>query len=60
MTQDELDQWIRLGALALGIPVRPEWIETIRTHLEISLGHASRLDEIALADDAEPAPVFHA
>lgn len=49
------------AALALaGIPVAPEWMRAIRFHLAVSLRHARRVEEFALPDEAEPAPVYAA
>ena len=51
---------IDLDALAatLGITLRPEWHETIRTNLDISLRMATHVAEFDLDDEADLAPVF--
>lgn len=51
-----------LDALAthLGIPLRPEWHDTIRANLEISLRLAKAVAEFPLDDEADLAPVFRA
>ena len=57
---DTLDALIDASLHVLGIPIAPEWRPGIRTHLEISLGHAGSVASFALPDEAEPAPVFRA
>jgi hypothetical protein len=54
----ELDAYIAAGTALLGIPVRPEWRDTIRQHLEISLELARVVLDFPLPDQAEPASVF--
>jgi hypothetical protein len=57
---DPLDALIDAGTALLGIPIADTWRETIRLHLEVSLGHAANVEGFALPDEAEPAPVFRA
>ncbi len=57
MTED-LDAYIAGAAAVLGIPLRPEWLASIRTNLEVSLRHADAVLAFDLPDEAEPAPVF--
>ena len=54
MTDDQLDAL----AAALGIPLRPEWREAVRTNLDISLRLGSLVAAFPLEDEAELAPVF--
>jgi hypothetical protein len=54
----ELDAYIAAGSALLGIPVRPEWRDTIRQHLEISLDLARVVQDFPLSDESEPASVF--
>lgn len=51
-----------LDALAAmtGITLRPEWRETVRMNLEISLRLANVVMEFPLDDEADLAPVFRA
>jgi hypothetical protein len=46
--------------LALGLALDPAWQKSIAFNLRLILRHAALVDEFALLDDAEPAPVFHA
>ena len=59
MTDPDLPD-IEVLAATLGIPLRPEWHDTVRQNLAISLRLASLVGEVPLPDDAEPAPVFRA
>ncbi len=45
-------------AEALGIPLDPAWLPTIRQNLELSLRLAAQLAAFPLDDDAHPGPVF--
>jgi hypothetical protein len=55
---DPLDDYIAAAAQALSLPVRAEWLPTIRANLNVTLRLAARVDEFKLPDEAEPAPVF--
>jgi 1-carboxybiuret hydrolase subunit AtzG-like len=57
---DDLDAFIDAGTRLLGVVIRPEWREAIRSHLAVSFGHAGTVADFALPDEAEPAPVFEA
>jgi hypothetical protein len=57
---DDVDAWLDANAALLGIPVAPEWSDSVRLHLRITRDHALRVMEFALSDDADPAPVFRA
>ncbi|MDE2516740.1 MAG: DUF4089 domain-containing protein [Rhodospirillales bacterium] len=61
-TPDEaqLDALIAATAPVLGLAIDPAWQGGIRQHLAISLTQMRLVDEFALPDDAEPAPVFRA
>jgi hypothetical protein len=58
MDDTALDALIDAGTQALGIDVKPEWRQSIRMHLAISLGHAATVLETQLSDHIDPAPVF--
>jgi hypothetical protein len=60
MDQAALDALIDAGTKALGIEMRPEWRQAVRTHLAISLGHAATVLAEPLSDHLDPAPVFRA
>ncbi len=55
-----MDAMIAAGAQALGLTLDPSWQNNIKFNLQLVLRHAALVDEFALPDDAEPAPVFHA
>jgi 1-carboxybiuret hydrolase subunit AtzG-like protein len=57
---ETLDQFIEAAARALSLPIEPEWKPAIRANLEMTLKHATLVDEFPLPDAAEPAPVFKA
>ena len=57
---DALDTVIAASAQALGLTLDPSWQDNIKFNLQLVLRHAALVDEFALPDDAEPAPVFHA
>jgi hypothetical protein len=57
---DAIDALVTAGAQALALPIDPAWHGGIRFNLQLVLTLAARVDEFALPDDAEPAPVFHA
>ena len=48
------------SAQALGLTLDPAWQAGVKFNLQLILRHAALVDEFALPDDAEPAPVFHA
>ena len=57
---DFVDSLIAASAQALGLTIDPAWHDGVKFHLQLLFNHASRVDEFPLADDSEPAPVFHA
>ena len=57
---DAIDALVMASAQALALPVDPAWHSGIRFNLQLVLTLAARIDEFALPDEAEPAPVFHA
>ena len=59
--QDQyLDDYIDAVAQALALPIEEAWRPAIRANLEVSLRLARLVDEFALPDETEPAPVFTA
>ena len=60
MTRDPLDDFIDAAARALALPVEPDWRPEVAANLRVTLEHAASVEAFALADDAEPAPVFKA
>jgi hypothetical protein len=57
---DAMDALVTAAAQALALPIDPAWRGGIRFNLQLVLALAARVDEFALPDDTEPAPVFHA
>jgi hypothetical protein len=55
-----IDALVTANAQALGLTLDPAWHKSIAFNLRLILRHAAAVDEFALPDDAEPAPVFHA
>ena len=58
--EDSIDALVTANAQALGLALDPAWQKSIAFNLRLILRHAALVDEFALPDDAEPAPVFHA
>ena len=59
-TDDEFDEYIDAAARALGIPVESAWKPAIKANLQVTLRLAAMVEEFALPDEAEAAPVFEA
>jgi hypothetical protein len=57
---EPLDDYIDAVAKALALPIEEAWRPAIRANLDVSLRLARLVDEFALPDEAEPAPVFTA
>ncbi|MCP3461673.1 MULTISPECIES: DUF4089 domain-containing protein [unclassified Bradyrhizobium] len=57
---EPLDDYIDAVAQALALPIEEAWRPAIRANLEVSLRLARLVDEFALPDETEPAPVFAA
>jgi Protein of unknown function (DUF4089) len=57
---DPLDDFIVAAARVLALPLEPAWRPAIRANLEVTLRFAALVAELALPDEAEPAPVFTA
>ena len=58
--ENSVDAFVAASAQALGLVLDPAWHAGIAFNLRLILRHAALVDEFALPDDAEPAPVFHA
>jgi len=57
---DPLDHMIDAGAIALRLPLDPQWKAEVKVQLQVILRHGALVAEFPLPDDAEPAPVFKA
>jgi hypothetical protein len=51
---------VAAAAPALGLQIDPAWEAGVTFNLQLLLRHATLVDEFALPDEAEPAPVFRA
>jgi hypothetical protein len=58
--ENSIDAFVAASAQALGLTLDSAWHGSIVVNLRLILRHAALVDEFALPDDAEPAPVFHA
>jgi hypothetical protein len=56
--QAGVSEMVAASAAALGLKVDPAWEANVAFNLQLILRHAALVDEFALPDDAEPAPVF--
>jgi hypothetical protein len=57
---DPLDDFIAGSARALDLKIDKSWMPAVRESLQVTLAHGARVTGFALADDAEPAPIFKA
>lgn len=55
---DHIDDYIDAASKALALPVEDAWRPAVRVNLEVSLRLARMVDEFALPDETEPAPIF--
>ena len=58
--QHDIDAMVAASAQVLGLTIDPAWQENVKFNLRLILRHASLVEEFALSDEAEPAPIFHA
>jgi hypothetical protein len=57
---DIVDALVTAGTAALKLPLEPAWHAGVKFNLQLILRMGALVDEFALPDDAEPAPVFYA
>ena len=57
---EPLDDYIDAVSKSLALPVEEAWRPAIRANLEVSLRLGLLVDEFALPDETEPAPIFTA
>jgi hypothetical protein len=57
---DPLDTLIDAAARALRLPIEDAWQPAVAANLRVTLEHAASVEAFALADNAEPAPIFKA
>jgi hypothetical protein len=58
--REPLDDLIAAAAHALDLKVEPAWKSAIRANLSVIFDQAALVNDFALPDDIEPAPVFEA
>ncbi len=58
--QNPVSEMAAASAQALGLKLDPAWEAGVTFNLQLILRHAALIDEFALSDDAEPAPIFRA
>ena len=57
---DPLDAMLEAGALALALPIEPDWRPAIKANLAVNLQMAALVAEFPLPDETDPAPIFRA
>jgi hypothetical protein len=57
---DAIEALVLANAQALGLTLDPAWHKGVAFNLRLIMRHAALVEEFALPDDAEPAPVFRA
>ncbi|WP_036042814.1 DUF4089 domain-containing protein [Bradyrhizobium yuanmingense] len=57
---EPLDDYIDAVSKALALPIEEAWRPVVRANLEVSLRLGRLVDEFALPDETEPAPIFTA
>ena len=60
MAADPLDDYIDAVAVTLALTVEEAWRPAIKANLVVSLRLARLVDDFALSDESEPAPIFAA
>jgi hypothetical protein len=58
MRETDLADFVEAALKLLDIPIEPEWMPAIASNLDTILRSATLVEEMALPDDVEPAPVF--
>ncbi|WP_167771063.1 DUF4089 domain-containing protein [Bradyrhizobium niftali] len=55
---EPLDDYIDAVSKALALQIEEAWRPAVRANLEVSLRLGRLVDEFALPDETEPAPIF--
>jgi 1-carboxybiuret hydrolase subunit AtzG-like len=58
LAEEQREQYVETAAAMLSIPLRREWMATVRQNLDVILQHAMSVDGFRLSEDVEPAPTF--
>jgi Protein of unknown function (DUF4089) len=59
-TESNETKFVAAAAPALRLQVDPAWEASVTFNLQLLMRHAALVNEFALPDEAEPAPVFRA
>jgi len=59
-SNEPIEALVAASAKALGIMLEPSWEAGVAFNLQLIFSHAALVDGFSLADDTEPAPIFHA
>jgi hypothetical protein len=57
---DAMEALLAASAQALALPIDPAWHVRVKLNLQLIFRYAALVEEFALPDDTEPAPVFRA
>jgi hypothetical protein len=57
---DPLNDFVDAAALALDLPLAPEWQSAVKVNLQVILQQAALFADFDLPDEAEPASIFMA
>jgi len=60
VSANAFDALVTAAAQAFALPLDPAWRAGIAFNLALIMRHAALVDEFALPEESEPAPVFHA
>jgi hypothetical protein len=60
VTDAELEALMDASAIVLGLTIAPEWRDAVRSNLLVTFRLGQLVQDFALPDEAEPAPVFTA
>jgi Protein of unknown function (DUF4089) len=50
--------WIRSSAAMMNLPLDPAWMPAVKANVDVTFRLAALVDEFALPDEIEPAPVY--
>jgi hypothetical protein len=57
---DAMETLLAASAQALALPIDPAWRAGVKLNLQLIFRYAALVEEFALPDETEPAPVFRA
>jgi hypothetical protein len=56
----DFDAYAEASAALLGLKIEKEWRDAVTANLTAVMSHARKVDDFALPDESEPAPMFDA